>query len=888
MLRLIINGMPHRVAPGTLLIDALRLAGAPVPQVCHDARIAPSGGCRLCVVEIEGQQRPIASCTTIAEEGMQVRSHTATLQSFRKTNLELLAEHYPPDAVAARPDLPFHRLLNEFGVTAGGSVVTGTLFQDDTHPYIGVAMERCIRCDRCIRICDELQGQFVWEAIGRGSATYVAPGRGKTMLEGGCVSCGACVDTCPSGALFDKRSPAQPSSWTRSTCAYCGVGCQMEVGASAGRVVAVRPADSPVNRGHLCVKGRYAFEFNHADDRISTPMIRRDGAWEAKTWDVAFEHVATELLRIRTMHGADAIGVLGSARASNEENYLTQKFARVILGTNNVDCCARVCHTPSAKALKTMLGTGASTNSFDDIERARTILICGANPTENHPVVGARIKQAALHGAKLIVIDPRRTELAALADLHLAVRPGCNVPLINAIAAALIEENLVDQSFLAERVTGYESFVTFIQAYRPEQVAPECRVAAEDIRAAARLYSECRPSMCFHGLGTTEHLQGTEGVEALINLALLTGNLGRPGTGINPLRGQNNVQGAALMGCDPGSLTGAQSLKEAGPRFEAVWGAHLPKTHGLDLLQMMDEACSGRLKALWVIGYDIYLTLADAARSRAALANLDLLIIQDLFLNQTAHEFGTVFLPAASAFEKDGTFMNAERRVQRIRAAVAPPGEALPDWVIIQQLAGRLGHADGFEFAHPQAIWDEVRTVWPDVAGLTYDRLENEAPHWPCPNEQHPGTPVLHRTSFSAEKTAKLVPVPYIPTSESADADYPFLLTSGRRLYAFNAGTMTSRTPNSLLQPTDVLDMAPADALRFGLADGESVIVRSRYGAATLPLCVNDAVAPGELFVTFHCPELFVNNLTSSVRDRLVHTPEYKVTAVRVEKATRI
>lgn len=886
MVRLTIDGVPCEAAEGTWLIDALSAAGRAVPNLCHDKRLAPSGACRLCVVHVEGHARPVASCTTEVTEGMSVQTHSSVLQALCRTNLELIAARYPRAAYAADPRHPFHRLLTRYGIPPGGKREDGH-FRDDSHPYLGVSMDRCVQCERCVRICDEVQGQFIWQVIGRNDTTRIAVGQGTTLLGAGCVSCGACVDTCVSGALFDKRLVSRPTAWTRTTCAYCGVGCQMDVGVANGRVVAVRPADRPVNRGHLCVKGRYAFEYNHAPDRVTQPMLRRDGRWQAVGWGEALDHTAAQLQAIVARHGPDAVGVLASSRATNEENYLAQKFARVVLGTHNVDCCARVCHTPSAKALKTMLGIGAATNSFDDIERASAFLVCGANPTENHPVVGARIKQAVLKGARLVVIDPRRTELAAMADVHLPVRMGCNVPLFNALAAAMIEEGWVDRAFLAERVEGLDAFAAHVAAFSPERVADLCGVPAAAIRAAARIYAQSRPAMCFHGLGVTEHLQGAEGVMALVNLALLSGNLGKPGAGINPLRGQNNVQGAAQMGCDPSVLTGAQSIRQAGARFERAWGAKLPATPGLDVLEMMDAAQAGRLKALWVMGYDIYLSLANASATAAALGALDLVIVQDLFINQTAEAFGTVFLPAASSFEKDGTFMNSDRRVQRVRAATAAPGQARPDWWIIQALAARMGKPAGFEFDGPQQVWDEVRALWPDGAGLTYSRLEHEDLHWPCLDESHPGTAVLHQEAFVGGKTATLVPVHYVPTPEQPDDAYPWLLTTGRVLHQFNAGTMSGRTPDVALRPSDTLDMAPVDAARHGWVEGDMVRVSSRHGSATLPLHITDAMQPGQLFCSFHRPDLRINALTSPVRDRLVHAPEYKVTAVRVDKHAR-
>ncbi len=883
MVRLTIDGIPCEAPEGSLLINALAAAGAVVPHLCHDKRLTPSGACRLCLVHLQGQARPVASCTVEVAEGMRVQSDSGALEALRRTNLELMATHYPASACAAEPHHPFHRLLAEYGVPPGGTP-QGGLFQDASHPYIGVSMDRCIYCERCVRICEEVQGQFVWEARGRGDATRIATANGPTMLSAGCVSCGACVDSCPSGALFDKRRIVEPTAWARTTCTYCGVGCQMDVGTADERVVAVRPADSPVNRGHLCVKGRYAFEYNHAADRITQPMIRRDVAWRTVSWDEALDFAAARLQAIVGRDGPDAVGVLGSARATNEENYLAQKFARVVLGTHNVDCCARVCHTPSAKALKTMLGIGAATNSFDDIEQANAFLICGANPTENHPVVGARIKQAVLKGARLVVIDPRRTELAALADVHLPVRPGQNVPLFNAIAATLIEEDLLDRAFVAERVTGLDAFAAHAADFAPERVAGACGVPSEAIRAAARLYAGGRPSMCFHGLGVTEHLQGTEGVMALINLALLTGNLGRPGAGINPLRGQNNVQGAAQMGCDPVALAGGQTIAQAGERFEQAWGAKLPARHGLDLLQMMDAAQAGQLKALWAIGYDLYLSLANANTTAAALGALDLVIVQDLFMTQTAEAFGHVFFPAASSFEKDGTFMNSDRRVQRVRAVVPAPGQARPDWWIIQALAARMGRPAGFTFSGARAIWDEVRSLWPDAAGLSYPRLEHESLQWPCPQEDHPGTAVLHHGAFTGGKTAALARIPYVRTPEQPDDRYPLLLTTGRTLDHFNAGTMTYRTANSRLRPSDTLDMSPEDAARYGLADGETVRLSSRHGTAVLPVRISPAMLAGQVFCSFHRPDLFINRLTSPVRDRMVHSPEYKVVAVRIEK----
>ncbi|HSK74330.1 MAG TPA: molybdopterin-dependent oxidoreductase, partial [Pyrinomonadaceae bacterium] len=717
------NGETHQFEQGVSILEASRRLGIEIPTLCDDARLSPIGACRLCLVEIKGTPNPVVSCKREIADGMEIETHTPKLEKARQMNLRMLAQSYPVKPFKEFPEKPFHQLARRYGLEESDfSSETNGHLKDVSHPYIQIDMSRCVDCYRCVRMCEEVQGQFVWQKLNRGKATEILPDSGTTLGESSCVSCGGCVDACPTGALEDKSilAAGAPTKWTKTVCPYCGTGCEMNVGSRDDQIVQVKPSiESPVNHGHLCVKGRYAFNFVDAADRATAPMIRAEGEWRGVSWEEAINFAARRLERILEDHGKESIGVLGSARATNEENYLAQKFTRVCLETNNVDCCARVCHTATAAAMKMTLGTGAATNSFDDIEMAKTILICGANPTENHPVVGARIKQAVLKGAKLIVIDPRRIELAKYADVHLPLRPGTNILLFNALANVIIEEGLYDQDFIKDRVLEFEEFRSFVSEYSPEKVAPLCGVDAELIRRAARIYASEKPAMCFHGLGMTEHLQGTEGVMTIVNLALRTGNLGKRGAGVNPLRGQNNVQGAAHMGCDPGILTGSISLDDGRKTFEKIWKAAVPTEKGLNQLQMMDAAANGKLKALWAIGYDVFLSNANAAETEKAFRSMELVIVQDLFLNETAREFAHVFFPACSSFEKDGTFMNAERRVSRVRKAVEPRGNSRSDWEIICDLARAMGKGEHFDFHSPEEIWNEIRAVWKAGYGIT-------------------------------------------------------------------------------------------------------------------------------------------------------------------------
>ena len=913
-MRVTIDGMGIEVSEGTTALEALRLAGLDIPTACHDPRLEPTGACRICLIKLKGTNRPVTACALKLQEGMELEVDTPEMGEVRREEVALLARSYPEHSYGQAPEKEFNRWLESYGLVARTSRPSGEIDEtsmpqvDDSNPYFRFDPDACIKCYRCVRICDEVQGANVWQVMGRSSETHVIPDSMGLLIDSSCVSCGACVDACPTSALVDKTrlKEGEPTDWTRTTCPYCGVGCELNVGTIGNRIVQVLPIlDAPVNKGHLCVKGRYAHQFVHAEDRVTKPMIRRPAGegeasasqlafaneWVTVTWDEAIAFVASELARIKAKYGPNSIGVLGSARAPNEDNYLAQKFARVVLGTNNVDCCARVCHGPTAAAMKVMLGTGAATNSYDDLELAKTIMVVGSNSTENHPIVGERIRQTLKRGTKLVVIDPRRIPLAAEATVHLQLRPGTNVPLLNAMAHVIFAEGLADEEFLSTRTNEAEEFREFVKEWTPERAASICGVEAEDIRKAARIYATNKPSMCFHGLGVTEHLQGTEGVMCLTNLALITGNMGKAGSGINPLRGQNNVQGSAHMGCEPSNLTGFVSIADGRERFEKVWQAHIPEFPGLNLMQMLEAADRGEFKALWAIGYDVYFTNASAERTRRQFEQMELVVVQDLFLNETAKEFAHVFLPACSSFERDGTFMNAERRVQRVRPAIDPVGDSKPDWEIVQLVANemeRLAKASPssrFSFASAEEIWEEVRKVWTPGGGMSYSRLDHEGLQWPCPTEDHPGTQILHREKFPIGERALLKRIDYTPTPEITSPEFPFLLTTGRTLFHFNAGTMTNRTRNKVLRPSDTLDIHPDDACSLEIVDGDRVTVRSHYGEATLPARLDRRMRRGELFATFHSPEVFLNLLTGPTKDRVVGAPEYKVTAVQLEKA---
>jgi formate dehydrogenase alpha subunit len=879
-----IDGREVVPRPGETILGAARRLGIDVPAVCFQEGHAPDGGCRVCLVET-GRGGLVAACAAPLEPGMSVRTSTPRLEALRRDVLALMCSELPAGTLEPRRDgTPFERLLARLGVRGDGFGRHGAAAGvDATHAYLRFDRGRCITCRRCLSVCEDGPGNFVFGMEGRGAATRLIYGPSERFVESPCTACGACVDACPTGALGDRdREGGAAAAAVESVCGYCGVGCRVRVETAGGAVLRIGGVEAAaVNRGALCVKGRYAHAWQRAPDRLTAPLLRGDdGALRPVSWERAVAWLAERLSAIRDRHGPDALGVMTSSRSTNEAAYLLQKLFRTAIGTNNVDCCARVCHSSTALALQMTTGTGAATASYGDIERAACIVVAGANPTEAHPVLGARIRQAALRGVPLVVIDPRRIELAECAREHLQLRPGSNVALFNALAKVLVESGRIDREYLRDRAEGFAELASFLSCQGLDEAARLTGIGEASVRRAAAILG-AGPALFVTGLGLSETVQGTASVIALCNVAILTGSIGRAGAGMLPLRGQNNVQGNADMGSMPDMITGYQPVADAKARrrAEGVWGAAPPARPGLTIPEMIAAAAKGLLRALWIQGEDIAQSDPHQSRVLEALSTLELLVVQELFPSETAR-FAHLVLPAAGVLEQDGTFTSGERRMQRVRAAVAPPGAARPDWAAVCDVARAMGLA--WSYAGPGEVMDEIARVAPHLfGGVSLERLEPDGLQWPCPAPGHPGTAIVHADGFVRGR-GRLMAVDYAPSPEQEVAGYPYLLITGRVLDHYNVGTMTRRTPSVELVARDVLEIHPADAARDGVTDGGRVLVESTWGAAEVAARHSRRVAPGTLFLSFHFPETGTNRLVGPHLDPLSKCPEYKLTAVRI------
>ena len=765
---------------------------------------------------------------------------------------------------------------------------------DFSHPFMKLDMDKCIACARCVRVCDEVQGSFILGMAHRGFEMKVIAGNDTGFEEADCRSCGQCAIECPVGAIMDRAevSDGLPDAVVNTTCAYCGVGCSLNVHVKDERVTMIEPSTKgSANLGHACVKGRFAHEYARSEDRLTSPLMRNDdGTFREASWDEALDYVATNLKRIRDEHGPESFAAISSSRCTNEENFLAQKFTRVVMGTNSIDNCSRVCHSPSAFGLSKSLGTGAGTNSFEDIEHTDCVLLVGANPTEAHPVYGARIKQAVLGGAKLIVVDPRRTELASIADIHLQLNPGSNVAVINALQHVVLKEGLTDQDFVERFTEGFEEYSTQLDDHTPEWAEGISKVPAEQLREAARLFASVDDALILWGLGVTEAGHGSNTVFGMINLALMTGNMGRLGTGTNPIRGQNNVQGASDVGALPTVFSDYRPTGDATARKEhlEIWGVEPPDDEGLTIPDMFDAAHEGRLKAMWITAEDVAQSDPNTEHVVGALEALELLVVQEIFMSETA-KYAHVILPGASFLEKDGTFVNSDRRIQRIRKALPVLNGAKADIELYQLVAERMGADLGFGSPpDPAKVMDEIAALSPLWRGVSYERLEGEGDfvQWPCRDADDPGTAIVHENGAFLSGKAKFRAVPWQEPDELPDEEYPLFLTTGRQLFHYNVGTQTRRSAVMQLTKADRerVRIHPKDARRLGVGHGEEVRVISRRGHVDVEAEITRATKPGTVFMTFHFPETRTNLLLSSACDEYTQCPEYKVSAVRVEK----
>lgn len=900
MVEFTIDGFKAHAPKGTSILRAASEIGINIPKLCATDIVKPYGSCRLCLVEIEGRTGTPSSCTTPIASGMEIKTQTDRLKKLRRGVMELYISDHPLDCLtcAANGDCELQDMAGAVGLRdvrfEQGHNHLGQA-KDISNPYFDFDPSKCIICARCVRACEEVQGTFALSIDSRGFASHINAGVNEDFFDSECVSCGACVNACPTGTLIEKSivEIGQPEHSKITTCAYCGVGCTFEAQMRGDELVRMVPfKDGKANRGHSCVKGRFAYGYAEHQDRILNPMIREKigDEWQEVSWDYAFEYTAKKLREIESKYGNKSIGGITSSRCTNEETFLVQKLIRAGFGINNVDTCARVCHSPTGYGLKQAFGTSAGTQDFDSVEHVDVAIIIGANPTDGHPVFASRLKKRIREGAKLIVIDPRRIDMVQSphikADFHLPLRPGTNVAMVTAFAHVIVTENLVDMDFINQKcdIDEYEAWAAFVSDARhsPENIAPLCGVAAEDIRAAARLYATSGNGAIYYGLGVTEHSQGTTTVMAIANLAMATGNIGRKGVGVNPLRGQNNVQGSCDMGSFPHEFSGYRSVGDDVVRamFEEKWGAKLSNIAGLRIPNMLDEAVAGNFKALYCQGEDILQSDPNTHHVSAALANMECVIVQDLFLNETAN-YAHIFLPGCTFLEKDGTFTNAERRIQRVRK-VMQPKNGLADWEVTQKLANALGM--NWNYNHPSEIMDEIADLTPSFAGVNYEKLEQMGSvQWPCDDTHPEGSPIMHIDKFANGK-GKFIITEYLPTLEKTGPKFPLLLTTGRILSQYNVGAQTRRTPNQKWHDEDLLEINPIDAEIRGIIDGDFVKLQSRSGETALRAKITDRVSAGVVYTTFHHPDTQANVITTELSDWATNCPEYKVTAVQVSK----
>ena len=897
---LTIDGRAVAVPAGTSVMRAAAMAGGDIPSLCATDSVKSFGSCRLCLVEIEGMRGTPASCTTPVGDGMVVHTQSERLAKLRRGVMELYISDHPLDCLtcSANNDCELQDTAAAVGLRDVRYGYEGAghlgLADDLSNPYFQFEPSKCITCSRCVRACDEVQGTLALTVEGRGFASQISAGQAADdFLSSECVSCGACVQACPTSALMEKsvKELGKPERAVVTTCAYCGVGCTFRAEMKGEQLVRMVPwKDGKANRGHSCVKGRFAWGYANHRDRVTRPMIREriDQPWREVSWDEALSFTATRLLAIKAQHGARALGGITSSRCTNEEAYLVQKLVRGGFGSNNVDTCARVCHSPTGYGLKTTFGTSAGTQDFDSVMHADVILVIGANPTDAHPVFASRMKRRLRQGAKLIVIDPRRIDLVRSphieAEHHLPLQPGTNVAVLTAMAHVIVTEGLADEAFIRERCDWdeYQDWAAYVadERHSPEFLEAVTKVPAAELRAAARLFAMGGNGAIYYGLGVTEHSQGSSTVMAIANLAMATGNIGRPGVGVNPLRGQNNVQGSCDMGSFPHELSGYRHISDAATRalFEKDWGVTLDPEPGLRIPNMLDAAVDGSFRALYIQGEDILQSDPNTKHVAAGLAAMDCVIVHDLFLNETAN-YAHVFLPGSTFLEKDGTFTNAERRIQPVRK-VMEPANGMGDWEVTQALAQAMGL--GWEYSHPSEILDEIARLTPTFAGVSWERLCAEGSlQWPV-NDQFPdGAPVMHVDGFVRGK-GKFVVTEYVPTDEKTGPRFPLLLTTGRILSQYNVGAQTRRTDNVVWHEEDVLEMHPTDAENRGMGTGDWARLASRTGETTLRVLVTDRVAPGVVYTTYHHPATQANVVTTDYSDWATNCPEYKVTAVQV------